>query len=238
MLRVPELRLTVAGRTDAGVHATGQVAHLDVPTPSWAVAQRTALRRLNGILPADVRVTAVAAVLPDFDARFGALWRRYVYRLTDAQHGADPLRRADTVAWKRTLDAGAMAEAAAHLLGEHDFAAFCRRRVGATTVRGLQVLDVARVGAVITVTAQADAFCHSMVRSLVGALVAVGEGRVGVDWPAGLLDQAQRPTEATVAPARGLTLVEVGYPDPGRLAERAAVTRQRREHVPPRRSGG
>lgn len=228
VLRMPAVRLTVAGRTDAGVHATGQVTHLDVAEATWTTAGRTLVRRLNGLLPRDVRVFAATAVSPDFDARFSAVWRRYVYRLTDAQYGADPLRRADTAAWKRTLDATAMAEAAARLIGEHNFAAFCRRRDGATTIRGLQVLDVVRDGPVIALIAQADAFCHSMVRSLVGALIAVGEGRVAPDWPARLLIETDRPSAVTVAPARGLTLVEVGYPADADLAARAAATRRLR----------
>ena len=222
VLRVPEVRLTVAGRTDTGVHATGQVAHADLP----ALPDR---RRLAGVLPPDVRVRDVRAVPPEFDARFGALWRRYEYRIADDPAAADPLRRRFVLAWPRRLDVPAMAAAAGALLGEHDFAAFCRRREGATTVRCLQRLEVERVGAEIVATVVADAFCHSMVRSLIGALVAVGEGRREQAWPASLLARDRRADDVAVAPPHGLTLVEVGYPPDDELAERARTTRARRD---------
>jgi tRNA pseudouridine38-40 synthase len=246
VLRAP-VRLTVAGRTDAGVHATGQVAHADLPAAAWAAAagldRRPAagaecsagaagvalVRRLAGVLTPDLRVWTVTPAPPGFDARFSALWRRYAYRVTDVPAGADPLRRHDTLAWARPLDLDALREAAAGLLGEHDFAAYCRRREGATTVRTLQQLDWTRDGAgVLTATVRADAFCHSMVRSLVGALLAVGDGRRPPGWPATLLDAAERSGGVTVAPAHGLTLVEVAYPPDAHLAARAATTRARR----------
>nr|WP_218146063.1 tRNA pseudouridine(38-40) synthase TruA [Geodermatophilus ruber] len=231
VLRVP-VALTVAGRTDAGVHATGQVAHCDVPRPVWEAQRERLVRRLRGVLPPDIAVTAVEEAPADFDARFGALARHYVYRLTDAPEGPPPLRRADTVGWPRRLDADAMAVAAALLLGEHDFAAFCRRREGASTVRALLALDVRREGPLITVSASADAFCHSMVRSLVGGLTVVGEGRRPVNWPAALLARAERAGEVPVAPAAGLTLVRVDYPPDDMLAARARLTRARREIRP------
>ena len=221
VLRVPAVALTVAGRTDAGVHATGQVAHADVP-------ELPDRRRLSGVLPADVRVRAVRAVPPAFDARFSATWRRYEYRIADDPAAADPLRRRFVLAWPRALDATAMAAAAAALVGLHDFAAFCRRREGATTVRALERLDVERDGPEIVATVVADAFCHSMVRSLVGALLAVGEGRRPVEWPAGLLARERRADDVSVAPPHGLTLVAVGYPPDDQLAARAELTRARR----------
>jgi len=227
-LRVPEVRVTVAGRTDAGVHATGQVVHCDVPRPVWADQGQRLVRRLRGVLPPDIAVPAVAEVPADFDARFSALGRHYVYRLTDDPAGPPPLRRADTVGWPRTLDAGAMSSAAGLLLGEHDFAAFCRRREGATTIRRLLALDVVRTGPLVEVFASADAFCHSMVRSLVGALTAVGEGRRPPEWPAALFARTERSSEVPVAPAGGLTLVRVDYPVDAELAARAQVTRARR----------
>ncbi|HEY0401823.1 MAG TPA: tRNA pseudouridine(38-40) synthase TruA [Blastococcus sp.] len=220
--------LTVAGRTDAGVHATGQVAHCDVPRALWQEQEHRLVRRLRGVLPPDIAVPAVTEAHPDFDARFGALGRHYVYRLTDDPAGPPPLRRADTVGWPRTLDVDDMALAAGLLLGEHDFAAYCRRREGATTIRTLLALDVVRTGSVITVAASADAFCHSMVRSLVGALLAVGEGRRPPEWPAGLLPRSERASDVPVAPAHGLTLVAVDYPVDRDLAARALVTRARR----------
>ena len=220
-----DVDLTVAGRTDAGVHATGQVAHVDLPAAVYAEHQPRLLRRLRGVLPPDVAVTGTRAVPSDFDARFAALARHYVYRLTDADAGPPPLRRADTVGWPRQLDASAMRVAAALLLGQHDFAAFCRRREGATTIRTLLDLDVVRDGDLVEVRASADAFCHSMVRSVVGALVAVGEGRRPAGWPASLLAMTSRASDVPVAPAGGLTLVRVDYPADEELAARTLVTR-------------
>lgn len=230
MLRCPA-QLTVAGRTDARVHATGQVAHVDLPPGVWAAQAGRLLRRLAGVLPADVRVSAVSEAPPEFDARFGALWRRYTYRVTDAPGGGSPLRRTDTVSWPRRLDDEAVAAAAAPLLGTHDFAAFCRAREGGTTVRELQRLDWSRDGeGVLIATVQADAFCHHMVRGLIGSLLAVGEGRRPVPWPVTLLGRTERSNEIPVAPARGLTLVAVGYPpDAAGLAARCLQTRARRE---------
>ena len=231
VLRAP-VDLTVAGRTDAGVHATGQVAHCDVPRAAWDEQQQRLVRRLRGVLPPDIAVPAVALAHPDFDARFGALARHYVYRLTDAPAGPPPLRRNDTVGWPRRLDTDAMHLATGLLLGEQDFAAFCRRREGATTVRRLLALDVARDGDLITVSASADAFCHSMVRSLVGALLAVGEGRRPAGWPGSLLGRTERASDVPVAPAHGLTLVRVDYPPDSELAARSSVTRARRAAPP------
>jgi tRNA pseudouridine38-40 synthase len=222
------VELTVAGRTDAGVHATGQVAHCDVPRAVWEEQEQRLVRRLRGLLPPDIAVPAVSEAHPDFDARFGALARHYLYRLTDDPSGPAPLRRADTVGWPRTLDVDDMALAAGLLLGEHDFAAFCRRREGATTIRTLLALDVARSEGLIEVRASADAFCHSMVRSLVGALLAVGEGRRPPEWPAGLFARTERASDVPVAPAGGLTLVRVDYPADDELGARTQVTRARR----------
>ncbi len=220
--------LTVAGRTDAGVHATGQVAHLDVPAAAWEPVADSLVRRLAGVLPRDVRVPSVGPAPVGFDARFGALYRRYEYRVTDAPWGANPLRRADTLAWPRPLDEAAMQRASDELLGEHDFAAFCRRREGATTIRALQHLSWSRIGDTLVVSVQADAFCHQMVRSLVGALLAVGDGRHEAAWPASLLRRTERADAVVVAPAHGLTLVEVAYPPDDELAARAMATRRRR----------
>ena len=224
LTRTDPPRLTVAGRTDAGVHARGQVAHVDLPP---AVAEdRLLLRRLNGLLPPDVRVHRAAAAPPGFDARFSATWRRYRYRVADAPGLVDPLRRADTLAWPRALDLAAVRAASAGLVGEHDFAAYCRRREGATTVRALLDLGWERAGdGVLEMTVRADAFCHSMVRSLVGALLAVGEGRRPADWPAGLLARTERATDVAVAPPHGLCLEAVGYPPDDQLAARQQITR-------------
>lgn len=225
LFRVPRVPVVVAGRTDAGVHASGQVCHCDVPAADWEVARDRAVRRLAGLLPPDVRVYAVNEAPVHFDARFGALWRRYRYRISDADYGVTALRRLDTVGWKRALDAAAMHQAGQQLLGLHDYAAFCRRREGASTVRQLQHLAVSRTGDLVEIEVQADAFCHSMVRSLVGALAAVGEGSQDPDWPHGLLSLGHRSDQVTVAPARGLTLLAVGYPAAAELAARAVETR-------------
>jgi tRNA pseudouridine38-40 synthase len=219
-----DVRLTVAGRTDAGVHATGQVAHTDLPAAPT-------LNRLARALPPDVRVHSVAEAPAGFDARFSAVRRHYTYRVCDEQWSANPLRRNDTVTWPRPLDVDAMNEASALLVGLNNFVAFCRRREGATTIRDLQRLSWTRTGTVVTATVSADAFCHSMVRSLVGALLAVGEGRKPADWPSTLLKADTRPSTITVAPAHGLTLTAVDYPPPDQLAARAEQTRAIREHL-------
>ncbi|MEV1290140.1 tRNA pseudouridine(38-40) synthase TruA [Micromonospora sp. NPDC049679] len=222
--------LTVAGRTDAGVHATGQVCHVDVAAAGWRELQDSLVRRLAGLLPPDVRVRAVTEVPAEFDARFSATFRRYEYRVTDARHGAEPLRRYDTLAWPRPLELAALNAAAAGLVGEHDFAAYCRRKEHATTIRAITRLDWRRdPDGTLVATVQADAFCQAMVRSLVGAMLAAGDGRRPVEWAAGLLTLRERSSEVTVAPAHGLTLVEVGYPtEPAEFARRAEATRRLR----------
>ncbi|MGH3279175.1 MAG: tRNA pseudouridine(38-40) synthase TruA [Trebonia sp.] len=228
VLRLPEpVRLTVAGRTDSGVHARGQVAHVDLPASAWAAHAEAVLRRLSRALPPDIRVRSIGSAPEGFDARFSALWRRYAYRICDDPATADPLRRHDTL-WKpRPLNLDAMNQAAALLLGEHDFAAFCRRREGATTVRALRRLswerDAAGVAAGCVV---ADAFCHNMVRALVGALLPVGEGSRPASWPAEVLAAAARDPAVRVVPPHGLSLEEVRYPESDQLAARAARTRR------------
>ncbi len=230
VLRLPAPpKLTVAGRTDAGVHARGQVVHVDVPAAAWTATAGRAVARLAGVLPADVRVRAAGLAPAGFDARFSALWRRYSYRVCDDPAAADPLRRHETLWYFRWLDLAAMNEAALALLGEHDFAAFCRRREGATTIRALRVLAWHRDDDGVGVaTVVADAFCHNMVRSLVGALVAVGEGRRPPRWPAEVLAAAARDPAVRVMPPHGLCLEEVGYPPAAALAARAADARRLR----------
>ncbi len=234
VLRLPSVQVTCAGRTDTGVHARGQVVHLDLdPTALAAAAGRSdaapaeaLLRRLNGILPVDVRVHRVGEAPEGFDARFSAVWRRYAYRIADTAAAVDPLARGWVLAWPRALDLDAMNRAAAGLVGEHDFAAFCKKREGATTIRTL--LDLAwrrdeRGLAVATV--RADAFCHHMVRALVGAMVAVGEGRQDPGWPREVLLTGVRDPAVTVVQAHGLTLEEVGYPPDADLAAQARTAR-------------
>ncbi len=239
------VRLTVAGRTDAGVHARGQVAHADLPLTAWLDAAPVILRRLARLLPPDVRVRRIGVAPDGFDARFSALSRRYSYRVCDDVTGPEPLRRHDTLWTRREIEIGPMNEAAALLLGEHDFAAFCRRREGATTVRELLSLSWSRpeptvpgsgvpgsgvpgsgVRRVAEATVIADAFCHSMVRALVGALLKVGEGAQPPSWPAQVLTARVRDPAVPVVPPHGLCLEEVCYPPPDRLAQRALATRR------------
>ena len=237
VFRVP-VRLFAAGRTDTGVHATGQVAHADVPADAIANAYSRSgpatpeflplVRRLARFLPADVRVGDIVHAAPGFDARFSALRRHYEYRLSTAPSGVEPRHARYVTAWPRPLDIEAMAVASRELVGLHDFAAFCRRREGATTIRDLQRFEWTRDGDDITAYVTADAFCWSMVRSLVGAVLAVGDGRRDPQWCAGLLNHTQRSSSFATAPARGLTLVGVDYPPDDDLAARAVITRDLR----------
>jgi tRNA pseudouridine38-40 synthase len=220
-------RMTVAGRTDSGVHARGQVAHIDLPED--LADDRLLLRRLNGTLPHDIWVRRVSLAPEGFDARFAGVSRTYRYRVADSPPAVDPLRRLDTLVWPRELDLAALQEASALLVGLKDFAAYCKRREGATTIRTLLRLDWVRLDTgVLEATVQADAFCHSMVRSLVGALLAVGEGRQPVQWPASLLSLDARASGVVVAPAHGLTLEHVEYPPDDQLLARQDITRRLR----------
>jgi tRNA pseudouridine38-40 synthase len=230
-------RTTVAGRTDAGVHARRQVCHLDIPRTAWAAVvgrsndppERALVRRLAGVLPPEVSVRRAELAPPGFDARFSALSRRYAYRLTDDVAGVDPLRRHEVVHHPRPLDVAAMDSAARTLLGERDFAAFCRRRAGGSTIRTLLEFSWRRrEDGLVVASVVADAFCHSMVRALVGVLLPVGDGRRGTDWPGAVLAARVRDPAVMVAPAHGLTLEEVAYPPDDELAERATLTRRRR----------
>jgi len=236
VLRTPSsgFGLVVAGRTDAGVHATGQVCHVDVPVDAWAALpgrsaappEAALLRRLRGVLPSDVRVRAAQPAPAGFDARFSALRRRYAYRLCDDPAGVPPLLRRHVAPAPGPLDVPAMDEASRGLEGLHDFAAFCRGREGATTVRTLLEYSWARdADGLVVARVVADAFCHSMVRALVGGALAVGAGRRPLGWPAEVLAGGVRDPGVTVAPACGLVLEEVVYPPDGELAARAAAAR-------------
>lgn len=236
------VRLVVAGRTDAGVHAAAQVAHVDLDDDQWARVQHRHGRaaedpagslagRLRGVLGTypDVTVTRTALAPEGFDARFSAVWRRYRYRIADAAVGYDPLQRHDTTTVRAALDAQAMDAAARSLIGLHDFAAYCKPRPEATTIRTLLDYRWHRdERGVLVAEVQADAFCHSMVRALVGACAAVGEGKLAVEDPVALRDALERTSAFKVLPARGLTLTEVGYPADDLLATRAEQTRARR----------
>ncbi|MBP2187380.1 tRNA pseudouridine38-40 synthase [Nocardia goodfellowii] len=218
------IQLTVAGRTDAGVHAEGQVAHFDTTATDFDGAKL--VHRMARFLPKDVRIKAARIAPPEFDARFSAIRRHYAYRLTTAPYGAEPLQARSVVGCRSNVDLAAMREASQNLLGLHDFAAFCRRREGATTVRELQRYDWECRGELLIAYVSADAFCWSMVRSLVGAVLAVGEGRRTPDWVAGLLRETERSSSVTVAPAHGLSLIAVDYPADPDLAARNRQTRE------------
>ncbi|MDD7927889.1 tRNA pseudouridine(38-40) synthase TruA [Microbacterium thalli] len=233
-----EAQLVVAGRTDAGVHASGQVAHLDLSDAQEARLGRgrspepaALAARLNGVLGryADVHVRATSVAPDGFDARFSAVWRRYAYRVADRDTGYDPLERFRTTFVPASLDVAAMDAAARSLTGLHDFAAYCKPRPEATTIRTLLEFDWGRdESGVLVANVKADAFCHSMVRALVGACVGVGEGRLQVADVAALRDARTRTSAFPVLAARGLTLTEVGYPADDLLAARAEQTRARR----------
>jgi tRNA pseudouridine38-40 synthase len=229
VLRIPEPRIVVAGRTDTGVHATGQVCHLDLPEPMWP-GGLAAWRRLNAVLPPDVRVLAAQEAPAGFDARFSARFRRYEYLISDSGL-LDPRARGSVLVSRRTLDADLMHGAGQALVGEHDFAAFCRARPEASAVRTVLALSVERRDdprdpGLLVVGIAADAFCHSMVRSVVGALLAVGEGRLTGEALAGILAAGRRVPQFATAAAHGLTLVEVGYPPVEEMAAQARRARR------------
>lgn len=241
VLRGPAPRLTVAGRTDSGVHARGQVAHVDLTSEQWASLPGRSDRapgdalvtRLGGVVPDDVVVHRAALAPAGFDARFSALYRTYRYRVVDDVGRRDPLRR-EWVLWnRRPLDVAAMDAAVRPLLGLRDFASYCKPRPGASTIRELQHVSWHRpVGGpdagLVVGEVRADAFCHNMVRALVGVSLAVGEGRRDVAWPAEVLAARRRDAGAGVVPPHGLVLEEVTYPPDGELASRAERIRARR----------
>ncbi|MEU7300745.1 tRNA pseudouridine(38-40) synthase TruA [Streptomyces sp. NPDC007206] len=226
--RSPEtFELTVAGRTDAGVHARGQVAHVDLPRAVWAEQSGKLLKRLAGRLPRDIRVWALREAPSGFDARFAAVWRRYVYRVTDNPGGVDPLLRGHVLWHDWPLDVAVMDAAAKSLVGEHDFAAYAKKREGATTIR--EILDFGvtrRADGIIEIEVRADAFCHNQVRSMVGALLFVGDGHRDVQWPRRVLDAGVRDSAVHVVRPHGLTLEEVGYPADELLGERQRQARR------------
>ena len=230
------VRTVVAGRTDTGVHARAQVAHCDVPVEAWASLLGRGpdfpIFRMHSALPEDVRLTAIGPAPDGFNARWSASWRRYAYRVDDTVPGPDPLLRRQvlhrTGPNNKPFDLDVMNAAAEGLLGEHDFCAFCRRREGASTVRTLTELrwrrDAETGLAILDV--RADAFCHTMVRALAGALLMVGLGQRDGRFPASLLGRSDRDPHAEVAQPQGLTLEEIRYPPDDQLA--AAAVRSRR----------
>lgn len=204
---------TGAGRTDAGVHAEAQVLTCDIPSGVRVFADpdraRTALDRLCGD---DVTVWSVRAVDAKFDARFSARARRYAYRLCDAAAMAPLWRHTTWHAGPPRLDTFAMAAGGAALVGEHDFSSFCRRAGDQHLVRRVLRVEVRRAEPdLVLVAVDGKAFCHQMVRSIVGCLVRVGRGRQSPSDVASVLAARDRAAAGTVAPPHGLTLVGVDY---------------------------
>ncbi len=221
----------VAGRTDAGVHATGQVIHVDVADTAFdrELTYKDLRYKLNRILDEDIRITNISEAPSGFHARFSALRRYYTYKILDDNQVITPAQRFDVAPWYRHLDHNVMNEAASHLLGTHDFAAFCKFKVGGTTVRSLEKYEWVRTeDGLLIADVVADAFCYSMVRNLVGAIVCVADGRKPTSWIAELLANKERVSDSLVFPARGLTLYRVDYPSDDQLLERAKVTVARR----------
>lgn len=239
------VRITVAGRTDAGVHARGQVVHLDLSEAEWlslprgheldpAVALlrrlRGALSRILGDLTGAIEVHDAGLAPEGFDARFSALWRRYSYRIADGAERWDPVLRGITLWHKASLDISLMNEGASSLLGLQDFRSYCKPREGATTIRELQKFEFSRGSdGVIVATVQADAFCHNMVRSLVGSALRVGESLESPGWLHERLLERKRDAKSVLAAPHPLVLEEVAYPSDSELLARAELTRARRE---------
>jgi len=222
--------LRVAGRTDAGVHALNQIAHLELTSAQLARLGRTKdwRLRLNSLLPADVYVSEISVAPAEFDARFSATHLRYRYRIADARADRNPLQSRFTLWVPKELDLELMQAAAERLYGLHDFASFCKPREGSTTIRELKEIQVQRNqadGGVIEIYLKADAFCHNMVRSIVGALIAVGEGKADADLIEQKLKQASRVGSYKVVAPNGLTLIEIGYPADSELAAQAEKAR-------------
>jgi tRNA pseudouridine38-40 synthase len=236
-LRLGSVRVVVAGRTDTGVHGRGQVCHLDVDREVVEVSAgrstETPLealrRRVNGIVGQDLRIKQITEAPEGFDARFSAIWRRYAYRVADRPELVDPLTRHHVLAVRGDLDIDAMNAAAAPLIGLQDFAAFCKKREGATTVRTLLELRWERdADGVAVAHIVADAFCHNMVRSLVGCLLSVGDGRRAPERVLEVMTAKVRDPGVLVVAAHGLTLEEVGYPSDAELRLQAERSRAKR----------
>ena len=235
LTRVP-VETIVAGRTDAGVHATGQVVHVDIPEmeigpyskkENWKIDELS--YRLNRILDEDVRVLSATIAPAGFHARFSALRRHYQYKIVDSNRAILPIRRFDVAPWYRPLNVDLMNQSSSVLLGEHDFAAFCKFREGGTTIRSLEEFSWVRNEEGLVATVVADAFCYSMVRNLVGAVVCVADGRFPVEWIKEILDNRKRISDSLVFPSRGLTLVQVDYPPEEQLLARIEATLRRRD---------
>jgi tRNA pseudouridine38-40 synthase len=225
--------MRVAGRTDAGVHATAQVVHIDLTPTQLKRLGRTVgmMGSLNDLLPEDIRIHSVTEAPSGFDARYSASFRRYRYTIADKLAPKNPLLARSTLWIKHELDLLQMQASALGLLGLHDYASFCRPKLGATTIREVRELTVKRnpaAGNVIEVEIMADAFCHNMVRAIVGALIAAGEHKTTPDGVIKRLEKRSRIGSFKVQPPHGLTLIEVGYPSDDKLAAQAEMAKNMR----------
>lgn len=258
VLRVPEgdesepLRLTVAGRTDTGVHAAHQVCHLDVSESvlencigHMSCDSLSALEyRLRHVLPADIAIHKVSEAPECFDARFSALERTYVYRIIDNSGFAfvDPRMRGFVLKIDYALDVDAMNQAAQMMVGLHDFGSFARPNPGGTTIREVKKAYWERIGqctsehlvppleqGLLEFTIVADAFAHNMVRSLVNASVQIGMGKRTLDWFNEKIHNPIREGSTGPIAPHGLTLENVAYPPDDELGVRADAIRARRE---------
>lgn len=217
-----QLDTVVAGRTDAGVHATWQVCHVDIPEGDFGFEISDLAYRLNRILTDEIRIKGAEKVSKDFHARFGALRRHYIYKIKDGNGLIEPVQRLDIAPWYRNLDIDLMNQAAKTLIGEHDFFSYAKFREHSTTIRDLQRFDFERNSdGVIVAHVSADAFCYNMVRALIGTMVYIGEGRFPITWAKEILERRERPSDSVVFPAKGLTFIGVDYPDENELAARA-----------------
>lgn len=204
------VRTVCAGRTDAGVHAVGQVVHFDTESER---SEKAWLMGGNTHLPPDVAIRWARPVVPEFDARYSAVSRSYRYLVLEGWDRPALWRR--RALWSHSiLDTDAMTAAARPLLGEHDFSAFRSAECQAThAVRRLEHLQVWRSGSTVAIDVRANAFLHNMVRILAGTLLAVGRGERPIDWPHELLSGRDRAAGGATAPAHGLYLLGPSYPD-------------------------
>jgi tRNA pseudouridine38-40 synthase len=229
-----DFSMRVAGRTDAGVHAYAQVAHIDVSAAQIKRLGRTKsiAFRLNSILDRDIRIHSFEIAPPGFHARFSATFRRYRFRIADGPVTKDPLQGRYTLWLAHELDLDLMRDGAKEFIGLHDFNSFCKARAGATTIRNMKSIKITRnpdLGGVIEIELIADAFCHNMVRAIVGGLIAVAQGSAEKSEITHVLKVAQKRAPFKVATPEGLTLVEIGYPADDKLEEQAAITRKKRQ---------
>lgn len=221
------IKTIAAGRTDRGVHARGQWVHFDLPVTNWQKV-RDPKYSLNQVLPGDIRILEIEQVSEDFDARYSALWRRYTYWVSDKNHQLDPLRRHYVYKYGYKLDLEKLNQTSQMLVGLHDFATYCKPRENSSTVRNLMQFTWQKIDGLFVAELKADAFCYGLVRNLIGAVLPAGAGLIEIDEPKLRLDKKQRSETIFQAPANGLVLEEISYPEPTRWASQAKITRNPR----------